>query len=166
MKTKLLLVAALSPALALAQQAAPTPAPEAPAANAHSMVKAADVKWGDGPPFLPKGVQAAVLYGDPSKAGPFALRLKMPAGYKIPRHWHPTDEQVTVIDGQVSLSMGEAAGAHDATFGAGDYVNLPANMQHQASSASGAVVQVNAVGPFAITYVDAKDDPRTATAAK
>ena len=165
MKTKLLLVAALSPALALAQ-AAPTPAPEAPAANAHSMVKAADVKWGDGPPFLPKGVQAAVLYGDPSKAGPFALRLKMPAGYKIPRHWHPTDEQVTVIDGQVALSMGEGAGAHDATFGAGDYVNLPANMQHQATSASGAVVQVNAVGPFAITYVDAKDDPRTATPAK
>ena len=31
------------------------------------MVKAADTKWGEGPAFLPKGVQAAVLYGDPSQ---------------------------------------------------------------------------------------------------
>ena len=47
---------------------------------------------------LPKGGQATVLYGDPAKAGPFAIRLKAPAGYRVPRHWHPTDEHVTVIE--------------------------------------------------------------------
>jgi anti-sigma factor ChrR (cupin superfamily) len=157
-KTTALFALALVPALALAQSAA---SPEA-APSSHAMIKAADTKWGEGPAFLPKGVQAAVLYGDPSKAGPFTLRLKAPAGGKIPRHWHPTDEQVTIIEGDFHLSMGEAGKTHDADFGAGDYVNLPAKMQHEASTKNGAVVQVNAMGPFEINYVDPKDDPRNA----
>ncbi|MUV13434.1 cupin domain-containing protein [Noviluteimonas gilva] len=152
MKITDLFALALVPALALAQSAS----------SSHVMVKAADTKWGEGPAFLPKGVQAAVLYGDPSKAGPFTLRLKAPAGGKIPRHWHPTDEQVTIIEGDFHLSMGDAANAHESDFAPGDYVNLPAKMQHEASTKNGAVVQVNAMGPFEINYVDPKDDPRNA----
>ena len=158
MKTTALFALVLVPAFALAQSAASSDA----APSSHVMVKAAETKWGEGPAFLPKGVQAAVLYGDPSKAGPFTLRLKAPAGGKIPRHWHPTDEQVTIIEGDFHLSMGEAGSAHDADFVAGDYVNLPAKMQHEASTKNGAVVQVNAMGPFEINYVDPKDDPRNA----
>ena len=156
MKTSLLLCLALAPALALAQSAATTEGQK------HMMMKASETKWGPGPAFLPKGIQAAVLYGDPAKAGPFALRLKAPAGGKIPRHWHPTDEQVTVISGDFTLSMGEAGKTHEATFGAGDYINMPAKMQHEASTKGGGIVQVNSMGPFAITYVNAKDDPRNA----
>jgi quercetin dioxygenase-like cupin family protein len=157
MKRPTLLFLALLPALAIAgQDAATTPAMPA----GHAMVRAAQTAWGDGPPMLPKGVQAAVLYGDPGEAGPFAIRLKTPAGYRVPRHWHPTDEQVTVIEGEITLSMGEAASAHAETFGAGDYVNLPARMQHEATMKSDAVVQINAMGPFEITYVDPADDPR------
>lgn len=163
MKNPSLLFLALLPAFAFAGQDA---APTATAPAGHSMVRAAETAWGDGPPVLPKGVQAAVLYGDPGKAGPFALRLKAPAGYRVPRHWHPADEQVTVIEGELTLSMGEAASAHADTFGPGDYVNLPARMQHEASTQDGAVVQINAMGPFEITYVDPKDDPRKAAAAK
>ncbi|KGQ17990.1 Cupin region [Lysobacter dokdonensis DS-58] len=159
MKTTALFTLVLVPAFALAQTAS------TPGAGAeHKMVKASETQWGEGPAFLPKGVQAAVLYGDPSKAGPFAIRLKAPAGGKIPRHWHPTDEQVTIIEGDLHLSMGEAASAHDADFAPGDYVNLPAKMQHEASTKGGMVVQVNAMGPFEITYVDPKDDPRKAAA--
>ena len=40
--------------------------------------------------------------------------------------------------------------------------NLPAHMHHQASSKGGAVVQVQAMGPFEIIYIDPKDDPRKA----
>ena len=159
MKTTALFTLALVPTLALAQSAS---MPETAAPSSHAMVKASDTKWGEGPAFLPKGVQAAVVYGDPSKSGPFTIRLKAPAGGKIPRHWHPTDEQVTIIEGDFHLSMGEAASAHEADFTAGDYVNLPAKMQHEASTKNGAVVQVNAMGPFEINYVDPKDDPRNA----
>jgi len=150
-------VLALLSAPALAQDAPANAAPPA-----HAMIRAAQTPWGDAPPMLPKGGQAAVLYGDPGKAGPFAIRLKAPAGYRVPRHWHPTDEQVTVIEGEVTLSMGEAASAHAESFGAGDYVNLPARMQHEATVKTAAVVQINAMGPFEITYVDPADDPRKA----
>ena len=88
------------------------------------------------------------------------LRLKTPPGFKIARHWHPTDEHVTVIEGDLTLEMGEGAQKHTATFGAGDYVLLPAKMQHMASTIGGMVVQVHGAGPFALTYVDPKDDPR------
>ena len=39
--------------------------------------------------------------------GPFAVRLKMPAGYKIPAHSHPTYEAVTVLSGDFNAGMGD-----------------------------------------------------------
>src|SRR5438128_1889455 len=59
-----------------------------------------EVKWGPAPPVVPKRAQATVLNGDPFKDGaPYTLRLKMPDGYRIGPHWHPTDENVTVLSG-------------------------------------------------------------------
>src|SRR5205823_675391 len=58
----------------------------ATAQDAHSIVQANAVKWAPAPPALPKGAQIAVMAGDPGKEGPFAIRLKFPAGYKVPPH--------------------------------------------------------------------------------
>jgi len=149
-------------ALGLAAASAYAAPPAMPAMPAHAMVDAATLKWGDGPPFLPPGVQFAVVSGDPSKAGPFVIRLKMPADYRVPRHWHPADEHVTVLEGSVEFDMGEGAGRHNATLDAGDYVLMPAKMQHEAHALSASVVQVHGIGPFAITYVDPAMDPRNA----
>ena len=68
-----------------------------------------DIKWGEAPPDLPKGAQIAVLHGDPSKAGQFTVRLKMPDGYKIPPHWHT---QGRAADGPVGHAR-PAHGRHD-----------------------------------------------------
>ena len=46
----------------------------------HTVLKPDDVKWGPGPASIPKGAQAAAIYGDASKEGLFALRLKLPKG--------------------------------------------------------------------------------------
>src|SRR5579863_7105890 len=73
------------------------------AADSPIVSSSKDVKWGPAPPILPKGAMMTVMAGDPGVAGLVAVRLKMPAGYKIPAHWHPTDEQVTVISGTVAL---------------------------------------------------------------
>jgi quercetin dioxygenase-like cupin family protein len=132
------------------------------AAMPHAVTRAASTAWGAGPPMLPAGVEFAVLSGDPGKEGSFTIRLKMPPGYRVPRHWHPTDEAVTLLEGDLTLSMGEAGMADDAALAPGDFVNLPARMQHQATSTGGAVVQIQSMGPFAIHYVDPKDDPRNA----
>ena len=138
---------------------------DAPMAAEHAMTKASAIQWGPAPPMLPAGAQAAVLAGDPGKDGMFTLRLKMPAGYRVPRHWHPSDEAVTLIEGDITLSMGEAASAHAETLAPGDFLNLPARMQHEASTKGGATVQIHSMGPFQITYIDPKDDPRNAQAA-
>ena len=156
MKASLLCLLLLSGSALAAEPAAP-----AATASEHVMVHASHIAWGDAPPFFERGAKFARISGDPGAAGSlFVIRLKMPAGYRIARHWHPGDEHVTVLEGSLTLDMGEGDKAHKATFGPGDYVLLPAHMQHQASTTKGVVVQVTGIGPFAINYVDPKDDPR------
>ena len=90
------------------------------AKSEHVMYSAADLKWGAAPPSLPAGAKAAVLAGDPGKAGPFTIRLQMPAGYKIPAHTHPTEERITVISGAAQFGAGpkfDDAAAHELTAG-------------------------------------------------
>jgi anti-sigma factor ChrR (cupin superfamily) len=128
--------------------------------SAQAQVNSTDLNWGPAPAIFPAGAQMAVLSGDPGKPGTFVIRLKMPAGYQIPAHNHPTDEYVTVITGDFSLGMGdkldEAKSAH---LAAGGFAEAPARMNHFAWTKSGAVVQVSADGPFAMTYVNPADDP-------
>jgi quercetin dioxygenase-like cupin family protein len=72
-------------------------------ADAHKIVSPQDIKWGPAPASLPPGAELAVLYGDPSKEGEFAMRLKGAKGYHIAPHTHPKPEIVTVISGTVRL---------------------------------------------------------------
>jgi len=66
------------------------------------------IKFGPVPPALAPGAQLAVLEGDPmASSGDFTIRLKMPDGYRIPLHWHPKRENVTVVSG--SFKVGETA---------------------------------------------------------
>jgi hypothetical protein len=134
------------------------PSTAAPVASTHVAFNAADLKWGDAPDAFKPGAKAVVLSGDPGKAGLFVIRLRMPAGYKVANHWHPTDEHVTLLDGDAALDMDD--GAQKLAFSSGAYVLLPARMHHAVSTQNGATVQISAMGPFALTYVDPKDDPR------
>jgi ketosteroid isomerase-like protein len=127
----------------------------------HVVVATADLKWGEPPPALPRGAKAAIIAGDPGQAGPFAVRLQVPAGYRIPPHWHPTDENVTVLSGTFAVAMGETfdqAAMKDVP--AGGFAVLPAQMRHYAMAKTAATVQVHGIGPFALTYVNPADDPR------
>jgi len=150
-----------------AQDQTPPAAPAAATtAPAHVLIAPMELKWGAAPPVLPKGAQFAVVSGDPGSAGPYTIRLKLPAGYRIAPHWHPTDENVTVISGTFSLGMGDAFDAKSMkTLPAGGYALLPAEMRHYAWTKAGATVQVHGMGPFAITYVNPDDDPSKAGAA-
>lgn len=125
-------------------------------------VNASQIEWAAAPDFVPEGAQIAVLSGDPSKDGLYVVRLKMPAGYQIPAHNHPTAEMVTVISGDFHLGMGDKLDeAKSLLLTAGGYAEAPAKMNHYAWASSPTVVQVHGQGPFAITYVDPADDPRT-----
>jgi quercetin dioxygenase-like cupin family protein len=137
-------------------------APAAPAAPAHAGMLPAEIKWGPAPPALPPGAQAAVLAGDPSKEGVFVLRAKLPAGYRVPPHWHPVDEYMTVISGTLQFGMGDKFDAASMrALTAGSYVTAEKDMRHFVQAKGPTVIQVTAMGPFQITYVNQADDPRT-----
>lgn len=123
----------------------------------------AAIQWKEGPASLPRGAKVAVLEGDPAKEGPFAMRLKMPDGYVIPPHWHPKVERLTVISGTFGLGMGEKFdSAALRLMPAGSYGYWPAGMRHFVRVRGETVVQLHGIGPWQITYLDPKDDPRSA----
>jgi hypothetical protein len=132
-----------------------------PKGPGHVLLIPAETKWSaDAPPVFEKGVLFTVVSGDPGKPGAFVVRLKMPAGYKVAAHWHPTDENVTVLAGTFSLGMGDKfdqAALKDVP--AGGFALLPAEMRHFAMAKTAVTIQVHGQGPFALTYVNPADDP-------
>ncbi|MBV9751433.1 MAG: cupin domain-containing protein, partial [Hyphomicrobiales bacterium] len=109
---------------------------------------------------LPRGATFTVVSGDPYKDNLYVLRLKMPAGYKIPAHNHPTSEYVTVLSGDFHIGLGDKLDPKKGMLlKAGGFAEAPAKMNHYAWTTSPTVVQVHGQGPFAITYVDPADDP-------
>jgi uncharacterized RmlC-like cupin family protein len=118
------------------------------------------LKWQHAPPVLPQGAQLAVITGDPGKAGPYVIRIEIPAGYQIPAHWHSTAENLTVISGSVNVGMGDKLDKRTSTkLGVGSFTYLPAKMNHFLWTSEPAIFQIHAEGPFDIVYVDPNDDP-------
>ena len=128
-------------------------------------INASQIKFTGAPNLLPPGAQWFVLSGDPTKNGPFTVRLRLPAGYQVPAHSHPTAEAVTVLSGKLLLGMGDKLDEKKGTvLTAGGYAEAPAKMNHYAVAKSPSVIQIHGMGPMEITYVDKADDPRNAPA--
>ncbi|HXF54439.1 MAG TPA: cupin domain-containing protein [Hyphomicrobiaceae bacterium] len=129
--------------------------------HADKVLAPQEIKWAAAPASIPAGAQAAVLYGDPGKEELFALRLKLPKDYHIPPHTHPKPEVVTVISGTFRLGMGEAADKSKAkVLPAGSFFALSPGTPHFAYADEDTVLQLNSTGPWSLTYVNPKDDPR------
>ena len=123
----------------------------------HTMVNAGEEQWKDGPPVLP-GVQASVLYGDPSKEGVFVMRLKFPANYRVPPHTHPVDEIVTVISGTFNIGMGQTFDATQAKpYTAGGLIAMAPETPHFVHTGEETVVQISTRGPWALKFVNPDD---------
>jgi mannose-6-phosphate isomerase-like protein (cupin superfamily) len=119
------------------------------------------VKYGPAPPFLLAGAQLAVLEGDPMAAsGDFTVRLKMPDGYKIAPHTHPSRENVTVLSGTLKVGMGDQFDASKMmSFGAGSFAYLDPSMHHYAASSGETVIQIHGMSPLKVNYINPADDP-------
>jgi anti-sigma factor ChrR (cupin superfamily) len=140
---------------------APRPTVQAPAA--HASASQNDIKWGPAPAVFPPGAEFAVMQGDPSKAEPFTVRLRFPSGYKVPPHTHPTVENVTVLSGTFMAGMGPKFDESALkALGRDDFASVPADHAHYAMARGLTVVQVHAIGPFALTYVNPADTPAAA----
>lgn len=82
----------------------------------HKMLNQQELQWQEGPASLPKGIKVAMLEGDLTKAVPFTIRIQLPANYKIPPHWHPAIEHVTVIKGNFYMGSGNKLDVNKATL--------------------------------------------------
>ncbi|MCC2675578.1 MAG: cupin region [Ramlibacter sp.] len=130
-------------------------------AGHHMMVDPDKLNW-TAVPSLPAGAQLAVIEGPMNEAKPFTVRLKFPANYRIPPHWHPAVERVTVLSGTFHMGTGEkfdTSGGH--ALAAGAIAILPAKSPHYAWTTGETIVQLHGTGPWGVTYLNPADDPRS-----
>lgn len=139
---------------ALAQE---TSDASADASESTKIVLNDDLEWADIQPegFGP-GMQVAALSGDPSVADePYVLRLSFEDGYRIPAHFHPKAENVTVVSGTFMLAMGEKEDdSRLQSYSPGDYLYIPGEHPHYGTVEGETVIQLHGMGPFEIRLAD------------
>jgi quercetin dioxygenase-like cupin family protein len=136
--------------------------PAAATVKSHIMVRPDELKWEACSPALPAGAQCATIEGDRNAPNVlFTYRVKLPDGFRIAPHFHPADEHLTVIAGTFHMGMG---GTVDTTaakaMAAGSFMVMPKGEPHYAWTTGETIVQVHAIGPWGLTYVNPADDPR------
>jgi len=120
--------------------------------SAHKIVRSGNLKW---TPII-KGCDLAAVSGDPNADGtPFVLRLRCVDGAKIPAHWHPTDENVTVLKGTFLVGMGETFDESKLQpMNVGNFVSMPKEVRHFGLCKGETIVQVHGAGPFKVNWVN------------
>jgi anti-sigma factor ChrR (cupin superfamily) len=120
--------------------------------SAHKIVHFGDLKWTG----IIKGCEIATVAGDPSAEGTqFVIRLKCSDGAKVPAHWHPTDEYLTVLKGAFLVGTGESFDESKLqTMNVGNFILMPKEMRHFAVNKGETIVQVHGTGPFKVNWVN------------
>jgi len=120
-----------------------------------------DIDW---KPFsaFPTPARLAIVVGEPTKPGPYVIRVKVPAGVKIMPHKHPEDRVYTIISGVFYIGLGDQFDADKLNaYPPGSVIVLPGDTPHFHWAKSGEYVsQVTAIGPLGLDYLDPHDDPR------
>jgi hypothetical protein len=128
--------------------------------RAHLVMTPQQIHW-EPATMLPPGAEMAVLEGVPAESGFFAMRLRLPANYQIPPHWHNTNERVTVLSGALHLGMGEQMHREQAqALPASSYASMPPRTRHFVFTEEPTEILIATLGPWDINYVNAADDPR------
>jgi quercetin dioxygenase-like cupin family protein len=138
--------------------------PHQPGQSAFKAILPEEINWKPFPSFPPT-VRLAVVVGDPTQAGPYTIRVKVPKGGKLMPHRHPEDRVYTVISGTFYIGLGdEFDAAKLQAYPPGAAIILPGDTSHFHWAKSGEyVTQVTAIGPLGLEYIDTEDDPRNQT---
>jgi quercetin dioxygenase-like cupin family protein len=130
-------------------------AANARAAAAQAVTTPGEIRWEDAPAPLPSGTKRAVLEGDPTKPGPFTMRLLLPAGSRIDPHIHPNLESVSVISGALNVGVGNPFQESTAqVLPAGSFLFMAPKARHFAFTREETIIQLHGVGPEAVTYLN------------
>ena len=118
------------------------------------------VRWVPAPALFPRGAQIAVLGGDPFKPVVLKALISMPDGYRMPPHFHATDEHIEVRQGTLLVGMGDDLDVkHTIPLAVGDTATAPAGIHHYFVTKGATIVSVTIMGPYILTYVHPKDEP-------
>ena len=122
----------------------------------HSLINGQEIQWGDTPPCFLPGAKLAVIQGNPfATEGEWAVRLIFPDGYVVDPHWHPTDENVTVLSGTLLFGMGTQFDERAMTaYGKGGFFTARANHPHYVRARGRTEIQLHGLAPFALHYLD------------
>lgn len=124
-------------------------------------VNASEITWVEAPESLPPGATIAVIEGNPAEAGPFTFRVRVPDGYRLMPHTHAGIEHVTVLSGSFRVGQGETADFDDMLeLRPGGFMAIQPGHPHYAEVDGETVIQIHGIGPWDITYVDPRHDPR------
>ena len=118
-----------------------------------------EIAWTAAPPMLPPGARIAVIEGSFSRPGAFTVRLKFPANYQIPPHWHPVKVTVTVISGSFNMGFGdELDTGKGKTLPAGSIFEMPAKIHHFGWTTEETIIQEHGIGPLSVNYLKRAHD--------
>ena len=120
-----------------------------------------EMKWGAQGGLALPGMEQVKLVGDPTKPGPYTLRLKFPAGYKLAPHTHTDSREVTILSGTWYTGYGEKVDqAKLKALPAGSFYTEPANVAHYVEVREPVIIQVSGTGPSARKFVNPADNPK------
>lgn len=124
-------------------------------------VTPSEMKWGAQGGLALPGMEQTKLVGDPAKPGPYTVRLKFPAGYKLAPHTHPDSREVTVLSGTWNIGYGDKFDpAKLKALPAGSFYTEPANVAHFIELREPVVIQVSGTGPSGRSFVNPADNTK------
>jgi quercetin dioxygenase-like cupin family protein len=137
--------------------------PHQPGQDVFRAILPEEIDWKPFPAF-PPSARLAILVGQPSQAGPYTIRVKVPGGVKLMPHKHPEDRIYTVISGIFYIGVGDQFDTEKLhAYPPGAAIILPGNTSHFHWAKSGEyITQVTAIGPLGLEYLNSEDDPRNA----
>jgi len=120
-----------------------------------------EMPWISQGPLAASGMEQLNLVGNPSKPGPYTLRLKFPKGLKIAPHSHPDSREVTILSGVFATGYGETFdSAKLKILPAGSFYTEPANVPHYIEIKEDTVLQVSGTGPSGRKFINPSDNPK------
>jgi uncharacterized RmlC-like cupin family protein len=120
-----------------------------------------EMKWSPQGALALTGLEQVNLVGDPAKPGPYTIRLRFPAGYKVAPHTHPDSREITILFGTVHTGYGDKFDAEKLkALPAGSFYTEPANVSHFLEMREAVMVQVSGMGPSGRKFVNPADNPK------
>ena len=136
----------------------PGPHAHAQHAGEHIMLDPSELIWND-LPSLP-GVKISVIEGPLNQAVPIMFRLKFPPNFKVPPHWHPGVEHITIISGTLHMGIGSNFDrSKTRALTAGSVSIMQPGTHHYVWTNEETIGQVHSIGPWSVNYVNPADDP-------